>query len=221
MRAKLLVRAVLSVLCLGVVAGEARAQPEAPSPSFVPAPGPPPWVRPRRLVGGFFGVSGGGAFVLGQQGGVEYLRQGGGLGAFGGVSVGRLWAFSLGYNASFHNPATVCGPGLFYAWCGESYLVLQTLSLDAQLRFPTGTRLVPYLQGGLSLGWIGRQGYLDDAMGGGFQAGGGVDLWLARGLTLGAQVLYRGLRLGDYAVYGDTGTYLSLLGANINLAVRF
>ncbi|MEO6950994.1 MAG: outer membrane beta-barrel protein [Polyangia bacterium] len=157
---------------------------------------------------------------MGQSGGVEYLSHGGGFSIWGGVEIGRIVGIEAKYAASFHNPASDCGGGP-YVWCDVSYLVVQTLSLDLKLHIPTNTRVVPYAVVGPMVGWIGRQGYLADAIGGGFEAGGGIDVWFSRHGTFGAEVLYRGLRMGDYGTYTNSNTYLSFVQVGITLAAHF
>jgi hypothetical protein len=172
---------------------------------------PPPWIAPPRFVGGFVGFGGFGTLALAQSGGVEYLRHGGGLAVFGGVHLGRIVDLHFGFDASFHNPASDCvgrGP---YVWCDTNFLILETLHADLKLRIPTHSRVVPYFQVGGVLAWIGRQDYPTDAVGGGFEIGGGIDFWLARPVTFGIHALYRGLAMGDYDTRTGTDTFLSLL----------
>ncbi len=180
-------------------------------------PLPPPWIRPLHFVRPYFGLSGFGTIVAGQSGGVEYLRNGGGLGIFGGLDFGRVVGLEINYNASFHNPIDNCGGGPLYGWCGANYLTVETLALDIKLHIPTDTRFVPYGQAGAVLSWIGRQDSPSDATGGGFEVGGGFDIWLNRVVTLGAQALYKGLFMSDYATYTGTGTYLDMIyvGGNV------
>jgi hypothetical protein len=181
-------------------------------------PPPPPWVRPPRLIRGFIGVSGLGTIVADQRGGVEYLHSGGGFGIFGGLDIGRFFGIEIGYDASFHNPI---GTSCDYSWCSVNYLMLEAVHLDAKLHLPTGTRVMPYLQGGVVASWIGRTDSPSDAIGGGFEAGGGIDFWLSRQATFGIQAMYRGLAMSDYATYTGTGTYLSLVMVGGNFTAHF
>jgi hypothetical protein len=222
-----------AIFALSLAGRSALAQDEYPPPTYyVPPPPPqpyynppvyyeppPPWIRPPRFVRGFIGVSGFGTIRAHQDGGVEYLHHGGGVGLFGGLDLGRFFGIEIGYDASFHNPVTTCTAA--YAWCDANYLLLETLHLDAKLHLPTGTRVMPYLQGGLVASWIGRTDSLTDATGGGFEAGGGIDFWLSRHGTFGIQALYRGLAMSDYATYTGTGTYLSLVTVGGNFTAHF
>jgi hypothetical protein len=140
---------------------------------------PPPWIRPKP-VRGTFGISGFGAIVARQDGGVEYLHHGGGGAMWGGIELGRVVGIEAKYAVSLHNPVRGCGAGPGYVWCDASYLFLQTLSLDLKLHIPTDTRVVPYAVIGPMFGWIGRPRDLSDTIGGGFEAGGGLDIWFTR-----------------------------------------
>ncbi len=170
---------------------------------------------------GTLGASGFGTFVARQDGGVEYLHTGGGISFWGGLELGRVVGFEAKYSASFHNPVADCVSGTRYVWCDSSFLVLQTLGLNLKLHIPTLTRVVPYAVVGPMFGWIGRQGYLSDARGGGFEAGGGLDVWFTRHGTIGFEVLYRGLLMSDYATYTGTDTYLSLVQLGFTIAGHF
>ncbi len=181
---------------------------------------PPPWIAPRP-VRGTFGVGGFGTLVARQDGGVEYLRWGGGLSIFGGVEIGRVVEIQGKYAASFHNPVQNCGGGPGYVWCDASYLIVQTIGINLKLHIPTNTRFVPYFAVGPMVGWIGRQGYLTDATGGGFEAGGGFDIWFNRHGTIGIEALYRGLLMSDYGTYTGTNTYLSLVQIGGTIAAHF
>jgi hypothetical protein len=192
-----------------------------PPPRFyVYVPPPPPWIRPAHFVRPYFGLSGFGTIVLGQSGGVEYLHTGGGLGVWGGLDFGRFFGLELAYNVSFHNPVDNCETTQ-YTWCGANYLTVETVGLDVKFHIPTGSRFVPYAQAGVLISWIGRQGNPSDATGGGFEVGGGFDIWLNRVVTLGANAVYRGLFMSDYATFTGTGTYLDLINVGGTLGFHF
>jgi hypothetical protein len=182
---------------------------------------PPPWIAPPRFVGGFIGFTGFGTIALDQTGGVEYLRHGGGFGIFGGVHLGRVVSLHFGFDASFHNPVSSCvgrGP---YVWCDANFLILETVHADLKLRIPTRTRVVPYFQVGGLVAWIGRQDYPADAVGGGFEIGGGIDFWLARHVSFGVHALYRGIKMGDYETYTGSDTFLSVLNVGGDFTFHF
>ena len=179
-----------------------------------------PWIRPKP-VRGTIGVSGFGTILANQRGGVEYLSHGGGLALWGGVEIGRVVGIEGKFTSSFHNPVSDCTAGFNYVWCDTSFLLVQTLSLDLKLHIPTDTRFVPYFVVGPMVGWIGRRGYLSDAVGGGFEAGGGFDIWFSRHGTIGFEVLYRGLLMSDYATVTNSDTYLSLVQIGGTIAAHF
>jgi len=181
---------------------------------------PPPWIRPKP-VRGVFGVSGFGTIVARQDGGVEYLQHGGGLSIFGGVDIGRIVGIEGKYTASFHNPVTSCAGNANYVWCDANYLLVQTFGIDLKLHIPTNTRFIPYFAVGPMVGWIGRQRSLADATGGGFEIGGGFDVWFNRHGTVGFEALYRGLLMSDYGTYTGTNTYLSLVQIGGTIAAHF
>lgn len=170
---------------------------------------------------GSLGFAGFGSLNVAQNGGVEYVKHGGGVGLWFGLDIGRFFGIRLGYDASFHNPVTTCGAGKNYVWCDQNYLLMETVQFDVTIHFPTGTRFQPYLMGGLLVGLIGRLGAPSDSVGGGFEAGGGFDVWVSRHFTVGVEAKYRGLRMGDYANYTGTNTYLSFVNVGANMAIRF
>jgi len=180
----------------------------------------PPWIR-APFLRGTFGVSGFGTIVANQRGGVEYLHHGGGFALWGGLELGQVVGFEAKYSASFHNPNDTCAGNQTYVWCGASFLLLQSVSLDLKLHIPTRSRVVPYFAVGPMVGWIGRSGYLTDAVGGGFEIGGGLDIWFSRHGTVGFEVLYRGLLMSDYATTTGTNTYLSLVQVGATIAAHF
>jgi hypothetical protein len=181
---------------------------------------PPPWVV-APAVSGYIGGSGFGTIVARQDGGVEYLHHGGGLSVFGGVTLAGVVGFEAKYTASFHDPVDDCTANLQYVWCTANYMLVETFGLDLKLHIPTTTRFVPYFTVGPMVGWIGRQGSVADALGGGFEAGGGFDIWFSRHGTVGVEALYRGLKMEDYGTFTGTSTYLSLMQVGGTIAAHF
>jgi hypothetical protein len=181
--------------------------------------GDPPWIRPP-TVRGTFGFGGFGTLVVAQSGGVEYLHNGGGLQFWGGVEIGRIFGIEVKYDASFHNPISDCG-SRSYPWCGANYLTVETISLDLKLHIPTNSRFVPYFVVAPMVGWIGRAHSPTDAVGGGFEAGGGFDVWFSRHGTIGVECLYRGLKMQDFASSSGTDTYISFVQIGGNVAAHF
>jgi hypothetical protein len=181
---------------------------------------PPPWVR-APVVTGYIGGAGFGTIVARQDGGVEYLHSGGGLSVFGGITLIGIVGFEAKYSVSFHNPIDSCTATIHYVWCDANHMLVETFGLDLKLHIPTRTRFVPYFTVGPLVSWIGRQGSVADAVGGGFEAGGGFDIWFTRHGTIGFEALYRGLLMQDYATFTGTNTYLSLVQLGGTLAAHF
>lgn len=200
--------------------------PAAPPPTQLMAPpqmvsAPPARFDPfaGRFLRGYFGTSGFASLVLRQSGGVEGIGPGLGYSFFGGLDIGPIAGVQLSYMSSSHNPDAGCDP--YYGVCYPSLLSLEMVSADLRLHLPTGTHFRPFLQAGLGIAWIGRGDYLSDAVGAGFDAGGGFEYFLGRYFTLGATVLYRGVQLRDYAVATGGDTMLGLLTIEGNLALHF
>ena len=200
-----------------------------PPPAYTPPP--PRYVYrtqgpyARRFIRGYLGVGGMGTFVLKQDGGVEKFEHGGGFSIFGGLDFGRIVGVEVSYTGSYHNPDTTLGCGAGYSeygnYCDVNYLTLDLLTLSGRLRLPLRSRFQPYVQGGVAIAWSGRQGYPADATGFGFEVGGGVDIWLGNFFTFGPRVLYRGVQMSDYGTITGADTFLNLITAEANMAVRF
>lgn len=173
-----------------------------------------------RSVRPYLGISGLGSFALNQSG-LNYLDVGGGFSAFGGLDFGPILGLEVSYTASIHNPAFNCVDSPAIAVCDSQYIVMQIVSGSVRLHIPTGTPLVPYVQAGGSAAWLGKSGFFADASGGGFEAGGGLDIWLDNYWTFGTKVLYRGLWMGEYQGFQGTNSYLGMLTVDLNLGVHF
>jgi hypothetical protein len=181
---------------------------------------PPPWeYDPRRPVRAHLELSFVGALALAQSGGFELLDHGVGFAFRGGLDFGRHLGIEAGYLATFHNPLPWCADAPYSGFCATSYLVMELVTFDLKLRIPTHTRFVPYAIAGGAVAWIRRDYTAVGAMGGGFQAGAGIDIWIARHLTLGARVLYRGLWIGDWSGYSDTDVFLHLLTIEATIGI--
>lgn len=200
---------------------------------------PPPRYRPPRFwrLGPYIGFGAGAFGVLGARGPFEYISPG----AFGNVYVGmnfsRRFALELGFIGSGHHVED----DWYGDYAGEASLLMWGVTLDAKfnlIRPSWRSRFVPYLQAGVgAYGLVGDSydggDYVESralANGGGFQAGVGIDIYLARWLTLGARVLYRGIILGKLKdTCGGTcmssdeadRTYIHGLTGEINMAIVF
>ncbi len=106
---------------------------------------------------------------------------GGGFAIFAGLRLSEWVGLELSYDAFFHEGSA-----------GNPYNLAtrQSLRGDAKVFFLSGGGLEPYLQAGVGAHFLGDE-YAVAAAGGGFQLGGGVDLYLIPSLSLGANVLYR------------------------------
>jgi hypothetical protein len=133
--------------------------------------------------------------ALATESGAEHCQQiteltGVGFDAFIGSRFGPYFGAELTYDAFFHSGS------------GEDPYNLATLQAvrgDLKVFLMPGSGFEPYLQGGAGLYLIGDE-YGFAKAGGGFQLGGGVDFYLAPMLSLGANVLYRGIYFGQFDV---------------------
>ncbi len=179
----------------------------------------PPRYRPRYRrrfwrLGLYLGAGAGGFGILGAKGPYKEISSGGYGSLWIGLNLGRRFALELGFIGSVHNErfSEYDGYDSYYA---ENDLMMWGVTLDAKfnlVRPGWRRRFVPYLQAGVGayglvgdyydeLGYSGSQSL---ATGGGVQLGGGIDIYLARWLILGARVLYRGIILGELKC-GNTG----------------
>jgi hypothetical protein len=178
-------------------------------------------------LGPYVGVGGGGFGVLGASGPFEYLGSGGFANIYVGMNFSRRFALELGFLGSIHDEEFSYEPQSLMLWG-------VTLDLRYNLVSPSWTRrFVPYLQAG-----VGAYGLVSDnysgsqslAQGGGFQAGGGLDIYLARWLTVGVRLLYRGIIMGrvddscgDRCISQDDAdqTYIHGLTGEFNMNIVF
>jgi opacity protein-like surface antigen len=148
-------------------------------------------IYPRGL---YFGLGLLGTGVLSQEGEGELLDSGGGLSLYGGWRLGHRLALELGYMGSAHNPASVD------TTFGRDvdYLILNGFTGDARI-YLGNDPMAPqefYLQGGLGLYLLDSTYFGTQAVGSGFQLGGGVDFHVAPHIDLGLRGLYRGISMG-------------------------
>jgi hypothetical protein len=184
----------------------------APAPPCY-RPGPR-YYRPRRFwrLGIYLGAGAGGFGILGAKGPYQHISAGGFGSAWIGLNFSRRFALELGFIGSVHNEQF---SELDNSYWAENELLLWGVTLDAKfnmVRPGWRQRFVPYLQAGIgAYGLVGEYydefGYVGSrslASGAGVQLGGGIDIYLARWLVLGARVLYRGIVLGELEC-GNTG----------------
>jgi opacity protein-like surface antigen len=172
--------------------------------------------------GWYGGVGLVGTKILDQRGGPEHVEDGGGLTIWGGIRFNERLAVELGWMGSLHNPATVTNG----YWAESDYLVLEAFTADAKIHLDRSGNLDPYLQGGIGVYVLGREHFGIDAIGTGFQLGGGFDYWLGDNWSLGLRVRYHGISMAppdDCAGCGSSGdnTYISAVTAEGNLGLHF
>jgi hypothetical protein len=169
-------------------------------------------------VGLYFGGGLLGNLILSQEGGSEILDNGGGLSLFGGWRFGQRLALELGYMGSFHNPAEVNT----YWGRDVDYLVMSGFTGDARIYLGDDPDAPSewYLQGGLGLYAIDSTYFGTQAIGTGFQLGGGIDFHVAPQVDLGLRALYRGVSMGP-PEGGADDTFISGVTGEGNVSFHF
>ena len=165
-------------------------------PRYVPAPRRPVETPYRPLM--HFGIGVHGTSIIDDSDATanSSFDTGGGFSLDFGWRLGSGFSLDLGVSTSFHDTQSF----------GES-ANLTSITLDG--RFFLGDwnqRLQPYLQAGLGAYVLSYSDTSDTFSGPGFQLGGGVDLYLTRGVSIGAKLLYRGafLEYDDPTYYYDS-----------------
>jgi len=131
----------------------------------------------------------------------RYLsRFGGGIGLFGGLRLGPHVSLEGNWTFALHDEALGDLPQ-----ADSHSIYIMTVTADLKVHLPTDNPMEPYLQLGGGLLMSGGI-YLDDretdlpdsfSTGAIVNAGGGLDVWVTRHLSVGARVLYRGIALGE------------------------
>lgn len=203
----------------------------------------PRYYRPRHRrfwrLGLYLGAGAGGFGILGASGPYKEISPGGFGNVWIGLNFSRRFALELGFIGSVHNERFSEYDNGFY---GENDLMLWGVTLDAKFNLVAPgwrSRFVPYLQAGVgAYGLVGdyydNMGYSTSrslATGAGVQLGGGIDIYLARWLVLGARVLYRGIVLGELkcgnsgdrcaSSEDDNRTTLHGLTGELNMSIVF
>jgi len=148
----------------------------------------------------------------------RFIRTGWGGDLFLGLRLSPKFALELGGNMSFHDTDPNLQPHYDQA-------ILSGLTLDLKyFLFPDSVRIEPFLQGGAGFYNVSEEGLEGREMtGGGWHAGGGLELRLSKSLGLGARVLYKGM-------YMDNGTelepatrsvYLNHLSGDLSVSLHF
>jgi hypothetical protein len=148
-------------------------------------------------------------------GGQEFISHGGGGQLFLGVRIAPYFALEFAYAQTAHNPVQD------YWGNTIDYLALHALTADAKIIFPNRSNVRPYIQGGLGY-YILTQNYNDAVSGGGFQLGGGIDIWLNPWWSLGGRVLYHGIKFAEVGNGSSSSKpFLSTASLDLNLQVHF
>jgi opacity protein-like surface antigen len=155
--------------------------------------------------------------IIDQRGGPEQIEHGAGLSVYGGLRVNERLSLEATWLGSAHNPATVSNG--YYT--ETDYLILEGLTADAKIHLDRSGQLDPYLQGGVGVYFLGREHFGIDAVGTGFQLGGGFDYWLADHWTLGLRLRYHGISMAPPEGNSGDNTYISAITAEGSLALRF
>jgi len=183
-------------------------------PRYVPAPRRPVERQYRPLM--HFGIGVHGASILEDEdsGSSSAFDTGGGFSLDFGWRLGSSFSLDLGLSTSFHDVGyTVDAANL------------TSITIDGRFFLSDwNQRLQPYLQAGLGAYVLSYADNDEPFSGPGFQLGGGVDLYLSRGVSIGAKLLYRGAYVereyydyyGDYYYAGDTSFISSFVyGADV------
>ncbi len=175
--------------------------------------------RPGVYLGGAFV----GAIILNQANSdpsdPNFIDHGGGGNLHLGVRIAPMFALEFGYTLTGHNTVTDAYGNVI------DYLAIHALTLDGKLIFPNRSNVRPYVQAGVGY-YALTQSFTDPTSGGGFQLGGGLDIWLNPWWSLGGRSLYHGVKFqnigGAYApAVGNNAPFLSYAELEINLQVHF
>jgi len=148
-----------------------------------------------------------------------------GLGSGAGFDLGFGWrisdAVSLDFNwlMSFHDAGEGTATG--------DEAALTSFGVDLRIFLADRSRRVqPYVQAGVGAYILGRDSFeFDTLTGGGFQLGGGADIYLTREVSIGGKILYRGAYLDNaestYSYYPTESAWLSTLTYGADLKFHF
>ncbi|HEY3355478.1 MAG TPA: outer membrane beta-barrel protein [Polyangia bacterium] len=176
-----------------------------------PGYGAPPIDRP----GVYLGIGGFGDIVANQANSpVDFLTSGAGYNLFLGVRLNPNFALEFGWGQGFHNQQND------YFGNTLDYIALNHLTADLKIIFPNPSNVRPYIQAGLGFYMLTDAFNSDIASGGGFQLGGGLDIYLNPWWSIGGRLLYHGIKFGDLNGTNNA-PYLSTVSLEANLQVHF
>jgi hypothetical protein len=191
-----------------------------PKHRYVPAP------RPRRVVaddraGMYLGIGLLGDFVT--DGGSDLsrlLNTGGGLDVFLGLRFGPAFALEFGMLGTVHSTDEQLHLEGQY-----ERGVMNGCTLDAKIfLLPDSVRVEPFLQIGAGAYAFYQEGYAaNEFTGGGFHAGGGVDLAISSALAFGVRGLYKGVYLDNATEWypATESLYVNQFTVEGNIQLRF
>lgn len=155
--------------------------------------------------------------IVAQSGGDELIGDGAGISLFSGIRVNKSLALELGWMTTLHNPeqvSTAFGNDV-------DYLSLNGLTADARVFIENqGSSVQPYVQGGVGLYLLDRTYFGTEAVGSGFQLGGGFTAPIGDSVDLGLRGLYRGISMGP-PNSGMNDTFISAVSIEGHLQVQF
>lgn len=137
---------------------------------------------------------------------------GGGFSLGVGMRFNRWIAFEASWQTGFHGAGTTLDSA-----------ALSALTIDAKI-FLTSRRpmrMEPFLQIGAGAYFLHRDNNADTLVGGGFQAGGGIDVWLTPSFAIGVKGLYQGAYVdnGTDYYYPTESLYMSVLSLAADLKI--
>lgn len=189
--------------------------------TYAPAPRPRQPIAADPVTSIYFGLGPVGNFLVENDDRIsQVLDSGGGLELFLGFRFSRFAAFELGGLFTFHgteDPLVDIETGSVNAFTGDIKIFF----------LPSSRRIEPFLQLGAGAYLLSRDGWSGNEMtGGGFQAGGGVDIRLNEMVAIGTRFLYRGAFLDNSeAVYWTGALYenafLNMFTLSANLQLHF
>ncbi|MBM4372490.1 MAG: outer membrane beta-barrel protein [Deltaproteobacteria bacterium] len=149
------------------------------------------------------------------------MRTGGGLDVFLGARFSRYLALEVGYVGTFHTTEDAITTAV--AQGGYDRGILHGVTVDAKIFLvPRLRRFEPFVQvGGGGYAFV-RDGTTDAELGGGgFHAGGGLDIRFNPAIAVGFRALYKGLYLDNSTPWfpaTDAAFFSQItLGANLQL----
>jgi len=141
--------------------------------------------------------------VIVSQTGPEVFSHGAGVNVYVGFRLHKRLAAEAAWSPIFHQRSTDV------ASFTDQHLAMQSATLDFKL-FPLLGRVQPFVTFGPGAYFLTQWTMQYYGGGVGFQAGGGLDIWLGRHSALSIKAQYRGAGIFDYDPIGTT-SYFSMI----------